>query len=323
VKHTAFIIPVVLGVLFFLTFSAPTLGEDEDFYAQLSVGEPAVHGNLAVYPVYLAGGGEKMGDVLTMAEAAETGKFKIAEVEEGAEVNTLEVHNDTAKYVVMLAGEMVRGAKQDRIISYDTVVPPGGKFDVDAFCVESGRWTEVSTHFSYAKEMAPSVVRATAQGKQDQGEVWAEVSKVNAARGAETETDALTASYDNEDFRAEVKEYERALQDLAKNGDVVGVVVVAEGEVRAGDVFANHDLFAAVWPQLLSSYAMDAALAGGLGEVPASAEIAAYLAQLGEAEREMTFEDDEGMQNRSTLSAGEMNAYELEYKGKKLHLNMQ
>jgi hypothetical protein len=323
VKHTAFIIPVAVGALFFLTFSAPTLGEDEDFYAQLSVGEPAVHGNLAVYPVYLAGGGEKMGDVLTMAEAAETGKFKIAEIEEGAEVNTLEVHNDTDKYVVVLAGEMVRGAKQDRIISYDTVIPPGGKFDVDAFCVEAGRWNEVSTHFAYEKEMAPSSVRATAQGNRDQGEVWAEVSKVNAARGAMTETDTLTASYDSEEFQADVKRYEKALKDLAKNKDVVGVVVVAEGEVRAGDVFANHDLFAAVWPQLLTSYAMDAALAGELGEVPSASEISAYLAQLEEAEREMTFEDDEGMQNRSTLSAGEMNAYELEYKGKKLHLNMQ
>lgn len=322
-KHTAFIIPVVVGTLLFLTFSAPTLGEDDDFYAQLSVGEPAVHGNLAVYPVYLAGGGEKMGDVLTMAEAAETGKFKIAEMEEGAEVNTLEVHNDTDKYVVMLAGEMIRGAKQDRIISYDTVIPPGGKFDVDAFCVEAGRWNEVSTHFSYAKEMAPSAVRGTAQGNRDQGEVWAEVSKVNAQRGAVTETDTLTASYDNEDFQAEVKEYEKALKDLAKNKDVVGVVVVAEGEVRAGDVFANHDLLAAVWPQLLTSYAMDAALAGDLGEVPAASEISAYLAQLEEAEREMTFEDAEGLQNRSTLSAGEMDAYELEYKGKKLHLNMQ
>jgi len=323
VKHTAFIIPVVVGALFFLTFSAPTLGEDEDFYARLSVGEPAVHGNLAVYPVYLPGGGEKMGDVLTMAEAAETGKFKIAEVEEGAEVNTLEVHNDTDKYVVVLAGQMIRGAKQDRIISYDTVIPPGGKFDVDAFCVEAGRWTEVSKHFSYAKEMAPSSVRGTAQGKQDQGEVWAEVSKVNAARGAVTETDALTASYDSEEFQAEVKEYEKALKAVAKDGDVVGVIVVAEGEVKAGDVFANHDLFAAIWPQLLTSYAMDAALAGELGEVPEPAAMEAYIAQLEEAEREMTFEDDEGLQNRSTLSAGEMDAYELEYKGKKLHLNMQ
>ncbi len=310
-----------LGGAIFLTITAPTGAGDESFYSRLSVGKPAVHGNLAFYPVYLPGGGEKLGDVLTMAEAADTGKFKIAELEEGASVNNLAVHNDTDKHVVMLAGEMIRGAKQDRIISYDTVIPPGGKFDVDAFCVEAGRWTEVSEHFTHKKEMAPASVRATAQGKQDQGQVWAEVSKVNADRGTVTGTDALTASYDDPEFQADVKKYEKALADFAKKKEVVGVIVVAEGEVKAGDVFANHDLFVAVWPGLLTSYAMDAALAGELGDIPDVAAMETYLAQLEDAEREMTYED--AMQNRSSLSAGEMSAYELEYKGKKLHVNMQ
>lgn len=323
-KKPAFIITSIVGAAIFLTLGAPTLGgEEDDFYTKLSVGEPVVHDKLAVYPLRLPGGGEKLGDVLTLEEAVDTGKFKIQEVEEGAEVNTLEVHNNTDKHVVLLAGEMIRGAKQDRIISYDTVIPPGGKFDVDAFCVEAGRWTEVSSHFKYAKEIAPSSIRGTAQGGKGQGEVWAAVSKVNADRGTYTETDALTASYDNEEFQADVKGYEKAMKKLAQDKEVVGVIVVSEGEVRAGDVFANHDLFAAIWPQLLTSYAMDAALAGDLGQIPSAAEITAYLAQLEQAEREMTFEDDTGLQNRSTLSAGEMNAYELEYKGKKLHLNMQ
>jgi hypothetical protein len=311
----------ILSVAIFLTMTAPTAAGDESFYAQLSVGEPAVYGNLAVYPVYLPGGGEELGDVLTMAEAVESGDFQIAELEEGASVNTLEVRNDTGKHVVLLAGEMVRGAKQDRIISFDTVIPPGGKFNVDAFCVEAGRWTEVSEHFDYKKEIAPASIRATAQGNRDQSRVWAEVSKVNAERGAVTGTDALTASYDDPAFQADVKKYEEALKDVAKNKEVVGVIVVAEGAVKAGDVFANHDLFAAVWPQLLTSYAMDAALAGELGAVPDVAAMQEYLAQLEEAERETTFEDE--TQNRSNLSAGEMSAYELEYKGKALHLNMQ
>ncbi len=317
----AIVLISVLGVAIFLTITAPTRAGDESFYSQLSVGKPVVHGNLAVYPVYLPGGGEKLGDVFKMAEAAETGRFKIAELEEGASVNSLEVHNNTDKYVVLLAGEMIRGAKQDRIISYDTVVPPGGKFAVDAFCVEAGRWTEVSEEFSYEKEMAPASVRAAAQGKKDQGQVWAEVSKVNAERGAVTGTDALTASYDDPEFQADVKKYEKALKGLAKKKEVVGVIVVAEGKVKAGDVFANHDLFVAVWPQLLTSYAMDAALAGELGDVPDVAAMEEYIAQLEDAEREETYADE--LQNRSSLSAGEMSAYELEYKGKKLHLNMQ
>ncbi len=309
-----------LAALITATLFAPAYGEAASFYSQLSVGKAVVHGNLAFYPVYLPGGGEKLGDVLTMAEAVASGKFKIAELEEGASVNTLEVRNDTDKYVVLLAGEMIRGAKQDRIISFDIVVPPRGKVGVDAFCVEAGRWTEVSKHFKYEKEIAPASVRSAAQGKRDQNQVWAEVSEVNAGFGTVSGTDALTASYDDPAFRADVQKYEKALKDVAKDKEIVGVIVVAEGEVKAGDVFANHDLFAAVWPRLLTSYAMDAALAGELGKVPPASAIASYLAQLEDAERERTYADE--LQKRSSLSAGEMAAYELEYKGKKVHLNV-
>ncbi len=209
-KNIIIVLPLMIVTFIFL--SAPVSGGGEDFYSELSVGKPLVHDNLAVYPVYLPGGGETIGDILTMGDAMETGKFKIAELEEGASVNTLGVTNDTGKHVVLLAGEMVRGAKQDRIISYDTVVPPVGRYNVDVFCVEAGRWTEVSDSFSYKKEIAPASVRGSAQGYNDQGMVWDAVSKCNAGVGVYTESDTLTASYDDEEFRARAEEYERPLK---------------------------------------------------------------------------------------------------------------
>jgi hypothetical protein len=317
-KDLAFIVAVTFVTFVFL--STPVSSGGEDFYAELTIGEPLIHDNLAVYPVRLSGGGEELGEILTMDEAMESGKFKITEMEEGADVNTLEVRNDTGKNVVIFAGEIVRGAKQDRIISYDTVVPPVGRYAVDVFCVEAGRWTEVSDSFAYKKEIAPASVRGTAQGKNDQGMVWEEVSKCNAEVGVFTETDTLTASYDAEEFREKAEAYEKAFEDLADDDDVVGVVVVSEGTVQAGDVFANHDLFAVVWPRLLTSYSMDAVLSEELGEVPTADEIEDYLSQLNDAESEETYADE--TQNRNTLDNGDMNAYELEYAGKKVHVNM-
>jgi hypothetical protein len=292
----------------------------DDFYADLTVGEPEVHGNLAVYPIYLPGGGEKMDDLITMSEAMDTGKFKITELEEGATVNSLEVKNNTGKNVVLLAGEIIRGAKQDRIVSYDTVIPPEGTFYVDAFCVEAGRWAEVSDSFAYNDEIAPSMIRGSAQGYGDQGKVWEEVAKCNAERGVYTESDALTASYSDEDYQEKVKEYKDAFEDIGDDKKVVGVIVVSEGEIQAGDIFAGNDLFAKVWPRLLSSYAMDAALSEELGDVPEVSEIEEYLAQLNDADRETTFE--EGEVNRAEMAKGDMEAYELEYKNKKMHLNV-
>jgi hypothetical protein len=313
-------ITLTITFVTFIVFSVPVCGGGEDFYAELTIGKPLIHDNLAVYPVRLPGGGEKLGEIVTMDEAMETGKFKISELEEGASVNTLEVRNDTGKNVVLFAGEIVRGAKQDRIISYDTVVPPVGRYNVDVFCVEAGRWTEVSDTFAYKKEIAPASIRGTAQGKMDQSMVWDAVSKCNAEMGAYTETDTLTASYDAEEFREKAEAYEKAFKDLADDGDVVGVIVVSEGTVQAGDVFANHDLFAVVWPRLLTSYSMDAVLSEELGDVPTVDEIESYLSQLNDADREETYADE--AQNRSTLSKGDMNAYELEYDGTKMHVNV-
>jgi hypothetical protein len=318
VKNGLWFITAAVAALLVISFAAAP-GAGEDFYGRLAVGAPVVHGNLAVYPVTLAGGGEKLGEVLTLDEAMAGGDFKITEMEEGAEVNTLQVVNNTGKHVILLAGEIVRGAKQDRIISHDVVIPPGVKTGVDAFCVEAGRWTEVSDEFAYNKEIAPASIRGTAQGHKDQGMVWAEVSTVNADLGAATATDTLTASYDAAAFRAEAAEYEKAFAAAAAGPDVVGVIVVtADG--RAGDVFANHELFAKVWPRLLTSYAMDGVTAGELAATPSTAEMQAYLSQLDDAEEEEVFDD--GSQNRRELKKGAMNAYELEFEDSKVHLNI-
>lgn len=311
-------IPLISLVVSLAFLSAPVSAED--FYSQLSVGKPEIHGNLAVYPIYLPKGGEKIGDILTMSEAIESGQFKITELSEGASVNLLEVNNDTGKNVILLAGEIIRGAKQDRIISYDMVVPPGGKYYVDVFCVEAGRWTEVSAEFSYKEEIAPSIIRYSAQKKMDQSAVWSDVSLVNEGVGVYTASDTLTASYSDEEFLEQVEEYKKAFEDLVDDKEVVGVIVVSEGSIQAGDIFANHDLFKKVWTRLLTSYSMDGVLSSGLGEVPSASEMEEYLAQLGDADREELFDD--GTQNRASLTKGAMSAYELEFDEKKMHINV-
>ena len=314
------VVTAALAAAFALTFGGVGSARAEAFYNQLSVDEPVVFGNLAIYPVSLPGGGERMGELLTLDEAMKTGDFVIREIEEGPQVNSLQVVNDTGKPVVLLAGEMIRGAKQDRIISYDVVVPPGGKAYVDAFCVEAGRWTETNDRFAYADEIAPAAVRNTAQGKQNQNDVWNAVSKVNEERGVASESDALTASYNDPAYQAKVKEYKDAFADIAKDKDVVGVVVVTGGAVKAGDIFGSHDLFAKVWPRLLTSYAMDGALSSGLGGVISPATIKMRLAELDAAAREEQFKGDN--QGRMKAKAANAEAYELEYDGKPVHANV-
>jgi hypothetical protein len=94
----------------------------------------------------------------------------------GAQVNQLVLVNRGKRPLMLLAGEVVSGGKQDRIIGKDRIVPGGAApLPLDVFCVEHGRWTGESANFSAANLMVHPSVRAKAAVEQNQNEVWAAV----------------------------------------------------------------------------------------------------------------------------------------------------
>jgi hypothetical protein len=60
-------------------------------------------------------------------------------------VNQLVLVNRSKRPLLLLAGELVSGGKQDRIIAKDRIVAPGAEpLPLDVFCVEHGRWSSGS-----------------------------------------------------------------------------------------------------------------------------------------------------------------------------------
>jgi len=99
----------------------------------------------------------------------------------GASVNQLVLINRGSKPLLLLAGELVSGGKQDRIISKDRVVPPGAApLPLDVFCVEAGRWTG-GAQFSAGKLMVHPSVREQAAITKQQDKVWQAVRNGTAA----------------------------------------------------------------------------------------------------------------------------------------------
>ena len=98
-----------------------------------------------------------------------------------ASVNQLVLINRGKRPVVLLAGELVSGGKQDRIISKDRIVAPGSDpLPLDVFCVEHGRWSS-GLQFSAANTMVHPSVREQAAVNQSQTEVWDSVRKGTTA----------------------------------------------------------------------------------------------------------------------------------------------
>jgi hypothetical protein len=278
--------------------------------------EPVTYENLSVFPV-VTGRTAETSAFLTLDEALASGDAVVTErggeimrrtrdgrpapmpvpYQTGASVNQLVLINRGSKPIILLAGELISGGKQDRIIGKDRIVPPGAEpLPLDVFCVEHGRWSSGST-FKAALMMVHPSVREKAAVDQKQGEVWAAVRSGTTARGvaggtvggvvggvtagapppaispgsiAETvRVEAQTESYAKvyggsrvsgsvESFADEVqRRFARATSGL-KGERVVGVVIAYGGEVAWSDVFASPALFDRYWSKLLRSYAVEA-----------------------------------------------------------------
>jgi hypothetical protein len=132
-------------------------------------------------------------------------------------VNRLVLVNNSKRPLLLLAGEIVTGGKQDRVIGKDRIVPAeSDPVDLSVFCVEPGRWVATSERFAasgatYPADaggsggrhaplpstlMAQPSVRAKAMGDKDQNEVWAEVRKQQSSMAVEVASAAPTPSAD-------------------------------------------------------------------------------------------------------------------------------
>ena len=220
----------------------------------------------------------------------------------GASVNELALVNRSGKKLVLLAGEVIVGGKQDRIVQEDLVIPPVSvPVALNVFCVEHGRWTPRNagynsgggsaartaapmeaaapddTKFSSLGAVAHPKLRAAAQDKKAQGEVWSEVSKNNAKLGTANGTDTYQEVYSSKRVGAQMDDYLRALEREVLQPGVVGVVVARNGKAVWADVFASQRLFASYWPKLLKSYVVDALGDNTSDARPSVADASRYL----------------------------------------------
>jgi hypothetical protein len=281
-------------------------GGDEKSARGWRLGEAVTYENLTVFPVYASQQADTSG-FATLDEALASGDAVVTEqgnyirgTREGgggttsygsAQVNQLVLINRGKRPLLLLAGEVVSGGKQDRIIGKDRIVPIGAEpLPLSVFCVEHGRWNGGSDKFQAAGTIVHPSVREKAAVDQSQTQVWAAVrgaAPMSSARGgsatasrpaapapalSQDEVNSVIASnaptmsykqiYESPRVGRSVEELagqlQRRFERATKGHDIVGVVVAFGGEVAWSDVFASSALFETYWPKLLRSYAVEA-----------------------------------------------------------------
>ena len=256
------------------------------------VSGPVVHDNLAIYYLH----GSATGDPVPMSleEALAEGRVKVRET---GNVNELTVENVGDSEVFVQAGDIVKGGRQDRVLSVDLLLPPrSGVVPIAAFCVESGRWTargqEDARQFSTAAAampshdaklamrtyMAASAPPSSGAGRpyaaepsradtgSSQQKIWATVRatqdrlarSVGAPVVAPASPSSLQLSLESEKLKAAQAAYMTALQNGKVDDDVVGYVAAINGKISGGDVYASPELFRKMWPKLLAAAVTEA-----------------------------------------------------------------
>src|SRR5215470_20173256 len=158
------------------------------------------HGNLTIFPV-IADFSHDTSRFLTLDEGLRSGEVVVTEagkiqplirrpsrpiVQYGDQVNQLVLVNNSDRPLILLAGEIVTGGKQDRVVGKDRIVPAeSDPVDLGVFCVEPHRWVERSTKFdTHASVMAQPSVRKKAMVEKDQQQVWNEVNNAKSNMSA-------------------------------------------------------------------------------------------------------------------------------------------
>jgi hypothetical protein len=315
--------------------------------------EPVTYENISVFPV-VSSNSQDTSPFLTLEEGLATGEVLVREQgseglvrgrdgrpvyvpqnNTGASVNQLVLINRSRRPLLLLAGELVSGGKQDRVIGKDRIIPAGAPpLPLSVFCVEHGRWTGVS-QFTAAKTIVHPSVREKAAVDQEQAYVWDAVRSGTTAKAAPAapaarmsmhdiqgaiDTNGRTEAYEKiyqsravgvsiDDFVEEVRaRFARATSGL-KDERVVGVVVAYGGEVAWSDIFASGELFDHYWNKLLRSYAVEALARPTYRAVASRDNANTFLRRLNGRETEET---EPGVYRWREINEGRLAQIELE-----------
>lgn len=227
-------------------------GTDIPGLSAYTLGQPVTSGNVTIVPVSLKETPKWDDDYATLAEAKKNGWVEIVEIPGEREVNRLQVRNNGPKPLLLLGGELLIGGKQDRIVAHDTVVPAGKTVFVEVYCVEHGRWDGPTTKFSSADTAVPMSVReqATYGGQQ---QVWDKVSDYNAKAAPNAAKTTIMEGLSSKEVRGEISTDSATILDGLKNQkNVVGAVIVINGEIKNLELFGTPKLFDASFNSLLN-----------------------------------------------------------------------
>lgn len=295
-----------------------------DILNQVIVGEPVSYLNLALFPILMDAANDP--DYLVLDEAIAGGCARVTEVDEDGSVPELKFFNGCDKPVLLLDGEELVGAKQNRILNLTVLAPANSEIVIPVSCVEAGRWNVESAEFSssdrahYASGRASKMrsvsdaMRVQQDHRSDQSEIWADISEKAERMASYSETEAAAALYESN--RPKLEEFLGALKAQEHQA---GALFAINDRLVGLELFDSARTFGKLSHKLVQSYALDAIDDGGEDNLTAgTADIVTLMDEVTDA-RVQRF-PGVGMGEDLRLSGKSVTGGALEAGGKVVHL---
>ena len=246
----------------------------------LRLGECQTEGPLAIFPIFANGGEESGGEqdesgrraarYITLRQALGDGRVTITEVSEGGSVPVLRVVNEGDTRILLLDGEELRGARQNRVLSTTILIGKGRTLVVPVSCTEQGRWAYTSRQLAeseivaerqvrYAMKESTNVsLRRGAGTRVDQGRVWDQVRDLHHKHRTVSPTAAMRDAYS-----AKKPALDRVLAAFPLMDGQTGLLVLHGSRAVGLDYVSRAPQYAELHEKLLRSYAFEALVRGG------------------------------------------------------------
>lgn len=234
-----------------------------NYLSKLEFGELQTFKNMGIIPLFTVV--ENGPEYVSLKEAMDGKLITVTEVDQAGSVPQLKVINTSSLSILLLDGEELAGAKQNRILNTSILLEGNSETIIPVSCTEQGRWGYTSAAFYDSGTIMSHRIRASkghtvsdslraGRGySSDQGHVWSEIERMHREAGTSSATGAMRDVY-----TAKTEELNEYLQTFECVPHQQGSLVFINGEAAGFDVISRESAYESLHPKLLGSYAIDA-----------------------------------------------------------------
>jgi hypothetical protein len=229
---------------------------------RMEIGKPQVFNQIVIYPLLGAANGGP--DYLTLNTALDRSALTVTEMDEDGSVPELKVKTDSPLPILIIDGEELIGAKQNRVVNTSILLGEKDELTIPVSCTEQGRWQFTSAVFQKSATVLERKARARKSrtvrqsledesGHQsDQGEVWDSISEVSLKACVESPTSAMSDVYKNRE-----NDLREAMQQFTAEPGQMGMIVEIDGKLVGMDWLSQPHAYAELHDKLVKSYILD------------------------------------------------------------------